>query len=357
MPAASASRVLVRVGVPALLHSARSGTAHRRGGRLRAGEGSVSRSERSAGSARACSRHCRRSRLRSADTAARVTVRATTLTTPGDALRAEARECHDRLHAGRRRLPHAGASSSRTPAAGWPGPSARTTGASAPSPRSRPTPPWREAIAVSEPVTMAVSDAQFEHCRSVLSPSVRVVEISTRRRLDARHRARPSWSTTAGGRRGVDWRFNAWGGLEGGLYFPWDRDERVAQKVLEIERADRYRAPIVLEGGSIHVDGEGTVLTTEECLLNRNRNPGLSREQIERCSARLPRRREGDLARPRRLRRRDRRARRQPRLLRAPRRRAAHLARGARPTRSTRSQRTHWQRLEAPPTRADAASR
>ena len=52
--------------------------------------------------------------------------------------------------------------------------------------------------------------------------------------------------------------------------------------MLEIEGADRYRAPIVLEGGSIHVDGEGTVMTTEECLLNPNRNPGLSREQIER---------------------------------------------------------------------------
>ena len=51
--------------------------------------------------------------------------------------------------------------------------------------------------------------------------------------------------------------------------------------MLEIERAERYRAPLVLEGGSIHVDGEGTVLTTEECLLNHNRNPDLSREQIE----------------------------------------------------------------------------
>jgi agmatine deiminase len=137
-----------------------------------------------------------------------------------------------------------------------------------------------EAIAGSEPVTMAVSDAQFEHCRSVLSPAVRVVEISTD---DAWMRdIGPSFVVNdAGGRRGVDWRFNAWGGLDGGLYFPWDRDERVARKVLEIEGAGRYRAPIVLEGGSIHADGEGTVLTTEECLLNPNRNPGLSREQIE----------------------------------------------------------------------------
>jgi agmatine deiminase len=137
-----------------------------------------------------------------------------------------------------------------------------------------------EAISGSEPVTMAVSHAQFEHCRAMLDESVRVVELSTD---DAWMRdIGPSFLLDARGRRrGVDWRFNAWGGLEGGLYFPWDRDELAARKVLEIERAPRYRAPIVLEGGSIHVDGEGTVLSTEECLLNPNRNPALSREQIE----------------------------------------------------------------------------
>jgi agmatine deiminase len=137
-----------------------------------------------------------------------------------------------------------------------------------------------EAIAVSEPVTMAVSDGQFEHCRTVLSDAIRVVEVSTD---DAWIRdIGPTFVIDGdGGRRGIDWRFNAWGGLDGGLYFPWDRDDRVAAKVLEIERAERYRAPIVLEGGSIHVDGEGTVIATEECLLNRNRNAGLTREQIE----------------------------------------------------------------------------
>jgi agmatine deiminase len=137
-----------------------------------------------------------------------------------------------------------------------------------------------EAIHACEPVTVAVSDAQFERCRSLLSPSIRVVEISAD---DAWIRdTGPTFVVDADGRRrGVDWRFNAWGGLQGGLYSSWNRDERVAAKVLEIERAARYRAPIVLEGGSIHVDGEGTVMTTEECLLNPNRNPQLSREQIE----------------------------------------------------------------------------
>ncbi len=136
------------------------------------------------------------------------------------------------------------------------------------------------AIAAGEPVTMGVSDAQFEHCRAVLPPAVRVVEIASD---DAWIRdCGPTFVIDGkGGRRGVDWHFNAWGGLEGGLYFPWDRDERVARKVLEIEGADRYRAPLVLEGGSIHVDGEGTVMATEQCLLNHNRNPELSREQIE----------------------------------------------------------------------------
>jgi agmatine deiminase len=81
--------------------------------------------------------------------------------------------------------------------------------------------------------------------------------------------------------RGVDWHFNAWGGLSGGLYFPWDRDELVARRVLETEGLARYRAPIVCEGGAIHSDGEGTLLVTEQCLLNPNRNPGLGRRQIE----------------------------------------------------------------------------
>jgi agmatine deiminase len=137
-----------------------------------------------------------------------------------------------------------------------------------------------EAIAEFEPVTVGVNQSQFSNARSRLPGHIRVAEISNN----------DSWIRDCGPTfvkndkgevRGIDWDFNAWGGLDGGLYFPWDLDDMVAQKVLEMERVDRYKAPIILEGGSIHVDGEGTLLTTEECLLNENRNPDLSKKQIE----------------------------------------------------------------------------
>jgi agmatine deiminase len=136
------------------------------------------------------------------------------------------------------------------------------------------------AIAASEPVTMAASAAEYDRARAALPDAVRVVELSTD---DAWLRdTGPTFVVdAAGARRGVDWRFNAWGGADGGLYSSWDRDAQVATKILEIEGDARYRAPLILEGGAIHVDGEGTVLTTEQCLLNPNRNPGLDRGAIE----------------------------------------------------------------------------
>ena len=80
---------------------------------------------------------------------------------------------------------------------------------------------------------------------------------------------------------GVDWGFNAWGGTSGGLYLSWDRDKEVAAGILRRVSAPRFSCPLILEGGSIHGDGEGTLLTTEECLLNPNRNPALSKGEIE----------------------------------------------------------------------------
>jgi agmatine deiminase len=133
------------------------------------------------------------------------------------------------------------------------------------------------AIAQFEPVTMGVSRAQLAGARALLPAGVRVVAMAHD----------DSWMRDVGptgvvdGRgqvRGVAWRFNAWGGL----YSPWNQDERVAGRVLDLEGLKRYRAPMVNEGGAIHVDGEGTALVTEECLLNRNRNPRLARSDIER---------------------------------------------------------------------------
>jgi agmatine deiminase len=136
------------------------------------------------------------------------------------------------------------------------------------------------AIAQFEPVTMGVNPEQYANARQMLPPHIRVVEIASN---DAWMRdCGPTFVVDGrGGVRGVDWDFNAWGGLVNGLYFPWDLDQAVAQKVIEIERLSRYKAPFVLEGGSIHVDGQGTCLTTDECLLSPGRNPDLSRFEIE----------------------------------------------------------------------------
>ena len=139
-----------------------------------------------------------------------------------------------------------------------------------------------KAIAEFEPVSVGVSAAQFDNARAHLDHTqIRLLEISND---DAWVRdTGPTFVVNAQGElRGVDWSFNAWGGFDGGLYWPWQRDDQVARKILEIERCPRYRtADFVLEGGSIHVDGQGTLITTEECLLNRNRNPHLSRADIE----------------------------------------------------------------------------
>ncbi len=85
-----------------------------------------------------------------------------------------------------------------------------------------------------------------------------------------------------GGVRGIDWKFNAWGGDYDGLYADYEKDDAAAAIFCEKRNIDCYDArPFVLEGGSIHSDGEGTVLVTETCLLSPGRNPELSRAQIE----------------------------------------------------------------------------
>jgi agmatine deiminase len=141
-----------------------------------------------------------------------------------------------------------------------------------------------KAISAFEPVSVGVPKSHMESAVEMLQlPNVTLHEIESD----------DSWMRDTGPTfligqkgelRGAHWHFNAWGviGLIDGVnHVPWDRDELIAEKVLQIAGAKRYRADFILEGGSIHVDGEGTLLTTEECLLNSNRNPHLSREDIE----------------------------------------------------------------------------
>ena len=81
-----------------------------------------------------------------------------------------------------------------------------------------------------------------------------------------------------GGLGGVDWRFNAYGGI----YEEYGRTRGMARRILDLLGARRFAAPLVLEGGAVHVDGEGTVLTTEEVVLDPRRNPDLDRVEAER---------------------------------------------------------------------------
>ena len=74
----------------------------------------------------------------------------------------------------------------------------------------------------------------------------------------------------------MDWEFNGWG-----KFSPYDSDNKIAKFMIEEAQATYFKNDMILEGGSIHTDGEGTLLTTEQCLLNKNGNPNLAKEQIE----------------------------------------------------------------------------
>ncbi|MFC3227587.1 agmatine deiminase [Marinibaculum pumilum] len=133
------------------------------------------------------------------------------------------------------------------------------------------------AISEGEPVRVGASAAAYASARASLPSQVDVVELT----------ADDSWMRDTGptfvrdeaGRlAGIDWRFNAWGGM----YAAHEFDDAVAAKVLEVERAEGWRCPLVMEGGAVHTDGEGTLLTTESVLLDPNRNPGIGRAAAER---------------------------------------------------------------------------
>ena len=83
-------------------------------------------------------------------------------------------------------------------------------------------------------------------------------------------------------RIGINWTFNAWGGEYDGLYASWDKDDKVAKNFTNY-LGDKIldAGSFVLEGGSIHTDGEGTLMVTESCLLSKGRNPSLTKTEIE----------------------------------------------------------------------------
>jgi agmatine deiminase len=88
----------------------------------------------------------------------------------------------------------------------------------------------------------------------------------------------PTFLIGRGGRRkAVQWQFNAWGEK----YRPYGDDADLATRITEHAEIDVLEAPLVCEGGAIHTDGEGTLITTEQCLLNPNRNPHLGKEEVE----------------------------------------------------------------------------
>ena len=137
------------------------------------------------------------------------------------------------------------------------------------------------AISKYEKVTIGANASEYEKARNILPEYINIEIIGNN----------DSWVRDTGPTfvinkesnniRGIDWEFNAWGGDHDGLYFPWDKDNEVGGRILGVENIGRYKAEFVMEGGSFHTDGEGTLITTEECLLSQGRNPQLTKPQIE----------------------------------------------------------------------------
>ena len=132
------------------------------------------------------------------------------------------------------------------------------------------------AISAFEPVVMVCDPDQETEVRRTCDETVEILPLAID---DSWMRDNgPIFVRDAAGRVAlVHFRFNSWGER----FQPYDKDADVPRRVAAHLGMRRYEAPFVLEGGSFFVDGEGTLITTEQCLLNPNRNPTMSREQIE----------------------------------------------------------------------------
>lgn len=139
------------------------------------------------------------------------------------------------------------------------------------------------AIAEFTPVTMCANQVDYANCKAVFEEdeNVTVIEMTTD---DAwfRDTAATYVINGKGEKRANHWHFNAYGGLVDGLYFPWDKDEQIALKMAELSGCRRYRPDdMILEGGSITVDGEGTLVVTDQCLLSPGRTCSAVLEEEE----------------------------------------------------------------------------
>jgi len=132
------------------------------------------------------------------------------------------------------------------------------------------------AIAEFEKVTLIVNEDTVQEAKALCSDKVELLVIPHNDAWCRDNGPTFLWNKEKE-LSAVNWKFNAWGER----FLLYELDNEVAPKVLTHFQVPFMNAPIVLEGGSIHVDGEGTLLTTQECLLNKNRNPHLTKEEIE----------------------------------------------------------------------------
>src|SRR6185437_8374890 len=130
-----------------------------------------------------------------------------------------------------------------------------------------------KAISAFEPVVMAARSEDADEARQATGCDILEVALDDSWARDIG----PTFVTGPKGRAAVQWRFNAWGEK----YVPFDQDARFATHVAERVGVPVHRAPIFCEGGAIHSDGQGMLLTTEQRLLNPNRNPRLTKDGAE----------------------------------------------------------------------------
>ncbi|BCJ94516.1 putative agmatine deiminase [Anaerocolumna cellulosilytica] len=132
------------------------------------------------------------------------------------------------------------------------------------------------AIAEFEAVTVIANDSDVENLKNRLNDKVHILIVPHNDAWCRDNGPTFVWNNQKD-LKGINWKFNAWGEK----YAPYDLDDKAASAVLTAIGVPVLHSSIVLEGGSIHVDGEGTMLTTKQCLLNKNRNPHLTQKEIE----------------------------------------------------------------------------